>query len=45
MQYVASIMAVQKISVIVADSKHQKKVGVIIASTVITPLALSLAEH
>jgi hypothetical protein len=45
MQYVASIMAVQKISVIVAALNPQKKVGVIIASTAITPLALSLAEH
>jgi hypothetical protein len=45
MQYVVNIMAVQKIIVIVAVLSPQKKVGVIIASTAITPLALSLAEH
>jgi hypothetical protein len=45
MQYVVNIIAVQKTPAAEEDLNHQKKVGVIIASTATTPLALSLAVH
>ena len=45
MQYVVNTMAVQKISVIVAELSLRNKDGATIASTATTPPALYLAEH